>query len=78
MTRNAAFYRQYAEASLLSDATLIPANDPEAGLNELFLADLVIAGPATEQDSTGRAQPKFPTVTFSPMNWAVMMGRTER
>jgi hypothetical protein len=79
MARNALFYERYAEASLLNDASLIPGNDPEAGLDDLFLVDLAIAGPASEEDSTGRAQPMFPPVrSLSPMNWALLLGSTER
>jgi hypothetical protein len=53
------FFERYAEASLYDDATLLP--DPEAGLDEMFLADLVIAGPASEKDSTGRSESVVPT-----------------
>jgi len=99
MSRHALFYEQHAEASLLKDASLLPG-DPEDGLNELFLADLVIAGPASEEDSTGRVLSVVPTVTdcaylhgafgggcphcyippvtFSALNWAHMLGSTER
>jgi hypothetical protein len=60
--KSAEFYERYLDASLYNDETLIPTDDPEAGLDELFLADLEIAGPASEEDSTGRSESVVPTV----------------
>jgi hypothetical protein len=59
--KSAEFYERYLVASDYNDPTLLP--DPEEGLDEMFLADLAIAGPASEEDSTGRSESVVPTVT---------------
>lgn len=75
------FAEQTADASLLRDDTRAP--DPEEGLDMLFLTDLVNDVLAAQdlaygRESTGPAQSMFRPVTFSRLNWAQLLGSTER